>query len=483
MNSREQARAAAEAFWDCCGNDSDAALQPIRTLTATALDRDSDLARFGTGLLFREIVEPLNDAFFEPYCRIYEEAFAEVIHFCRAHPLCREFDEELHRAGLHTAADLVRGSVRVRCAAAASSPAQRARVRKVIVPSRITVGADVEVTSLILDHAAEMFSEAEIVFLAPPKSRPLVAGHARLTHRAAAYQRHGILSERLNAWVDTRAIVQHEIQQRAPDEYLVIDPDSRLTQLGLLPLASPERTVFFPSRSYAPPGLSSLAELTASWLGETLGGACEPFPRVWPAEQDRCWAAALRIALAAAEESPLASVNFGVGGNERKRITPEFECNLVRGLVASGMRVLLARGVGEDELASTRKLSDDLTRLGIRVLHLPPGTGAPRLDGTEPDVVTWEGDLGALCGTISASDLYVGYDSAGQHIAAALDVPVVSLFVAASGSRHLERWTPRGRAGVHVITVDPADQHQERLLYDVLAASGRSLPASLRRES
>ena len=51
------------------------------------------------------------------------------------------------------------------------------------------------------------------------------------------------------------------------------------------------------------------------------------------------------------------------------------------------------------------------------------------------NVITWEGSLSGLAGLIGVADLYVGYDSAGGHLAAALGVPAISLFAGAASAR------------------------------------------------
>ena len=94
--------------------------------------------------------------------------------------------------------------------------------------SRVTLGADVAVTSVLLAAAKQAFPNAEIVFAGPRKNFELFAADPRLTHAAVEYRR-GSLRERLAVWDDLKALAA------APD-CLVLDPDSRLTQLGLLPI-------------------------------------------------------------------------------------------------------------------------------------------------------------------------------------------------------------------------------------------------------
>ena len=50
-----------------------------------------------------------------------------------------------------------------------------------------------------------------------------------------------------------------------------------------------------------------------------------------------------------------------------------------------------------------------------------------------------------MAALIEAADVYVGYDSAGQHVAAAVGTPGVTAFVVEAGERHLRRWSAAGR--------------------------------------
>ena len=56
----------------------------------------------------------------------------------------------------------------------------------------------------------------------------------------------------------------------------------------------------------------------------------------------------------------------------------------------------------------------------------------------------WEGSYAGFASIISQSDLYVGYDSAGQHAAAAAGVPVVTIFAGAPSERFRNRRAANG---------------------------------------
>jgi ADP-heptose:LPS heptosyltransferase len=63
----------------------------------------------------------------------------------------------------------------------------------------------------------------------------------------------------------------------------------------------------------------------------------------------------------------------------------------------------------------------------------------------------WNGRIGLLASLIGHSDLYIGYDSAGQHIAAALGVACIDVMAGFSSPRMLDRWRPTGPAETRVI--------------------------------
>ncbi|EKE43841.1 hypothetical protein OCGS_2175 [Oceaniovalibus guishaninsula JLT2003] len=110
----------------------------------------------------------------------------------------------------------------------------------------------------------------------------------------------------------------------------------------------------------------------------------------------------------------------------------------------------------------------------MRISHLPKGRTLTGQDSA--DIVTWQADPGAFMAIIAASDLHLGYDSAGQHIAAALGVPTFCAFVMAGGARHADRWTPAGPGPVGVLRLAVGSSEQ--------AATGpaiRAVRALLRR--
>lgn len=311
------------------------------------------------------VVERLGDLFEPSLCATYEKLFREVIS--------------------HAAPELV---PRLRAPREAKAPASANRV---YVLSRITLGADVAVTSVMLDAAKKRYPDAEIVFVGPRKSYELFEADKRVRHQPAPYSRSGALIDRLRASGSLHF-----------DDGIVIDPDSRLTQLGLISVCDEPRYFFFNSRACS--GEGRLPELASQWAHEVLG-----------VEHAQAYVAPLPADEPAAD----ITVSLGVGENESKRIAGGFERDLLRALSETGASILVDKGGSPQEHA----------RVEQAIL---------------PGMRTHDGAFAPFAAQIARSKLYVGYDSAGQHVASACRVPVISIFKGYVSERFLERWSPRG---------------------------------------
>ncbi|HUB32748.1 MAG TPA: glycosyltransferase family 9 protein [Bryobacteraceae bacterium] len=273
------------------------------------------------------------------------------------------------------------------------------RPHRIFILSRVTLGADVAVTSVMFAAAKRRFPHAELVFVGPKKNYELLAGDSRIHHAPIEYRR-GSLRERLAVWDDLCRVL--EDQQSA-----VIDPDSRLTQLGLLPVCAEDHYHLFESRKYGADSARSLPELASDWAAETFGVAgAKPYVALGRMPQ----------------REPYIAVNLGVGENPAKRLPDPFEEELLRLLAATGLPLVVDKGGGPEE--------------GARVM------GAVERSGAAASL--WEGSFAGFAAIIAGSRLYVGYDSAGQHVAAACGIPLISVFAGFPVPRMFDRWRPSG---------------------------------------
>jgi ADP-heptose:LPS heptosyltransferase len=131
-------------------------------------------------------------------------------------------------------------------------------------------------------------------------------------------------------------------------------------------------------------------------------------------------------------------MSFGVGENPAKRVGDTFEAQLVGHVSRAGMHVLIDQGAGGEEAE--------------RVSRAIANSKVPA-----DRVRIFSGPFGQFAAAIAKSDLYIGYDSAGQHVAAACAVPLLSIFAGYPSERFFARWRPLSAATAEVIKVQPSD--------------------------
>jgi ADP-heptose:LPS heptosyltransferase len=159
--------------------------------------------------------------------------------------------------------------------------------------------------------------------------------------------------------------------------------------------------------------------LAARWSQETLGVSnAAPY---------------VAVGQASALSTPYISVSLGVGENAAKRIPDAFESDLLA-LLSARLPLVIDRGAGGEEAARVERA---VAQSGARATF-------------------WEGSFAGFAQIIAGSTLYVGYDSAGQHVAAACGVPLISIFAGFPVPRMFHRWRPSG-PHTTVIRGDQAD--------------------------
>jgi hypothetical protein len=324
---------------------------------------DRAIAEDGGRALMSIVVERLGDLFDPHLCDTYARLFSDVIA-----RVCPELIPRTRRA-----------------------PSKRLpeSAERIYVLSRITLGADVAVTSVVLDSAKRRYPLAEVVFVGPRKNYELFEADPRISHREINYARGGTLHDRVNA----SAALWFE-------DGIVIDPDSRLTQLGLIRVCPDDRYCFFESRSFGGNGNEPLSDLAGRWADDPQA---RPYVAPKPAEGPRADI----------------TVSLGVGENPAKRLDDNFERQVLKMLGETGAAVLIDKGGS----AAERK----------------------RVEGAlAPGMKTHDGAFAPFAAEIARSKLFVGYDSAGGHVASACGVPLISIAQGFVNERMAARWRPNG---------------------------------------
>ncbi len=333
------------------------------------------LGETASGEFFRDLIEPLCDSFDLAQAAAYES-------------LMRVFIPD----------------------APQTAPVLPTRVETVYVLSRVTLGADIKITSILLDAAKQRFPDARIVFVAGRKSAELFAADPRIEILDVSYPRSGPVSARI-------AFARDLATRLATPNSIVLDPDSRLTQLGLISFGP--HHFHFPSRTAAGENLTTITQV---WTESVLGVRGSAFIAPPP--------------VPAPGPGPRVAISLGVGENLSKRIPGAFELDLVALLANRFPGVCIDRGAGGEEAERVNLATQGL------------------------NVDFWEGSFAGFASIIAQSHLYVGYDSGAQHAAAALGIPVITVFAGAPSPRFRTRWAALGTAPCSLLDADTLSPEQ-----------------------
>lgn len=131
-------------------------------------------------------------------------------------------------------------------------------------------------------------------------------------------------------------------------------------------------------------------------------------------------------------------MSLGVGENDEKRIDDKFEEHVLRKLLSLNRPVVIDHGAGGTEAERVDALIERL--------------------GKPPNLIPHSGTFSAFTRQIMAGSMYFGYDSAGQHVAAAAGVPLVSVFCGYASERMFARWRPSGDGLIQTVPVKPENR-------------------------
>jgi hypothetical protein len=238
------------------------------------------------------------------------------------------------------------------------------------------------------------------------------------------YKRTGTLRERLGVYPALKEALSVK-------GALIVDPDSRLSQLGLLPLGEEDNYYFFETRSWWSDEDMPLGEMTERWVEQTFE---VPLHVPIVAVEDRL-------------EGFDVTLSLGVGENPEKAMPWPFEPKLLQLLVDRGLRVLVDTGAGGEEAERVRRA----------IAEVRPGDNG--------SVTPYYGSFKEFASEINASELFIGYDSAGGHAACALGVPGLLLFRGFPNERFMIRWIPWGDGELEVLDAEalPIDEALDRV--------------------
>lgn len=422
--------------WDYCHD-----FNHINLLLQMAASEKNAEAKPATAALYSIIIEGLCNDFTDKGVEICNEVLCHIISFLRTTPGGKELDNLLNLHNLTSETKLIERFKQINERRLPIETLKK-KAKKIIILSRVTIGADVVITSVILQRLAKTFPGAELITIGPAHLEQLFHNFPGLRFVSIDYQRHGSIYDRVTAWPLIFSLVQKELIGFDGDEVLLFDPDSRLSQLGLLPIMDQSTTFFFPSRKTTANGSNpSLTELTNSWLNELLGenSFSSPFVSFKQEDEERA-----QIFMQKLPAHPFViSINLGVGQNETKRVPSPFEDTLLtEALNRENTLIILDSGKSMESKIHVEDLLQNARQKNIPTAFLSENDLKTADIRFTRGIIGFRGSVGAFGALIKFSDIFFGYDSCYQHIATALGIPAIIAFAGAPNSRFKARWTP-----------------------------------------
>jgi ADP-heptose:LPS heptosyltransferase len=433
---------------DCHYEDDDIEL----LCEMTTFSQDAHLNSIAAQALFGIIIESLCDDFEDLQTETYNRVMAQIVSFCRKLEPAGELDRLLRQFRIYNRGDLLDRIQRIRTDDKRLSRNQN--IRKILLLSRVTIGADVAITSIIIQRLAEFFPAAELVLIGGSKLSEIFGGNPAIRLSRITYSHNGGLLNRLSSWQSVLNIIKHEISDCSPQDMILVDTDSRILQLGVLPIIDQNRYFFFDSRSEMSfSGSLSMAQSTNAWLDAITGEENFCLPRVWLHPSDLQRAALLYGELKRNGAEKVIALNFGVGGNPRKKVGTRLEPELMLRLLQEPKTVLLLdKGFGDEELQSSNSLLDIVKAKGYATENTE--FGRKLKTPLDSGVVGLQTRIGEIAAVIANCDEYIGYDSACQHIAAAVKTPCLTIFAGSNNMRFIRRWSAFGPNRCKIVHVD-----------------------------
>jgi ADP-heptose:LPS heptosyltransferase len=418
----------------------------------TTFSDDNDLTGMAAQALFSIIIESLCDDFEDLQTETYNRVMAQLIFFCRKLPSGKDLDRRLNDFDISDH-DALLGRIKALRRDGKHIGPQK-DIKKILLLSRVTIGADVAITSIIIQRLAALFPQAEVVLIGGSKLDEIYGGNARIRLQPVNYNRRGGLIERLASWQLVLNIIEQELTACPLENTILIDPDSRLSQLGVLPIIADDQYFFFDSRSdISFASNMSMAQLTNTWLTQVTGEEVFRYPKIWPRPSNLKKAAGFCNDLKSHGARRMIVINFGVGGNQRKKVGRQLEKQLLLSLLREPDTVIvLDKGFGEEELHDSNLLLDAVKDAGFDVREAAFGT--PLVGGIRSGVIGMQTRIGEIAALIANCDEYIGYDSACQHIAAALQTPCLTIFAGSNNMRFIRRWSAFSPNSCQIVHVD-----------------------------
>lgn len=410
-----------------------------RSLASLAFSGNRAVATEASHVVLSQVVQPLADRFSQDACDCLAVFMAEAVHAPRS-PIASAIAE----LGYPTPEHLIE-RYRMLERRELEEQVDSDDVEKAVLITRADLKGDIAVTSPILSCAMRAFEDADIEIVGPRTNCLLIGPSYRLERSVVSFSHNGTLGNQLRAWTRLRAKVASAIQGYDSGRWLVVDPDSWMTQFGLLPVADDRYCRYFDSRSYGEQSTATMSVLASEWGNQWFfWGGVDALPFIvlgyGPENGSRC--------LARESRGKFAGVSFSVDGRQQFRLGADFEDRLLKLLRRRGYQTVFDSG---REAVDRTNALERIRAFGGSKSHLNVASDA---SNNRAQLLTCGKTIPNFSGWAKSASVYIGYDSGISHAVGSVGVPSLHLSVGAPNSTYRVRWTPTSFSEVVTIPAD-----------------------------
>ena len=435
-----------DSFIDKLRTDCQPDFATIDVLCLMALDKNNIKVRqAAVSCLYKKIIEPLCDDFTTTGVQTCDLVLLRMIDCIRQQPegkIFNNFLNEQHYTDNHRL--LQRHHTTTNNGPIPS--ALKKTTKKIFILSRVTIGADIAITSVLVHRLRAAFPQADLIIIGPSHLSEIFYGIAKVNFAQYNYQRDGGIIERLTGDTFFHILLQKELAACQPEQVLFFDPDSRLSQLGLIPLFDKKFYYHFPSRKDSPRQNTRISSLANNWLNTILNENKTFYPQVTirPSHLSDIQKFLGRFS----SSTKKIVINFGVGNEPKKRLPDPFEEQLlVKLLQQKNTLIILDSGCHPDEKKRANLLMEKIKKRKFQTTAFSADTIDRQDVSFQHGLVCITCGIGILAAFIDQADVFFGYDSCCQHLATARDKKTVICFAGAPNDRFFERWRPLNKSG------------------------------------
>ncbi|NQT33261.1 MAG: class I SAM-dependent methyltransferase, partial [Candidatus Omnitrophica bacterium] len=356
--AKRYAHDAADAFMQCFTDNGGVLLPAVDIISKIGFHTDYDIAKNAKEPLYAKIIEPLW------YCGGSREK--EILYIINtrvamhARKAVKELDEWYDSCGIKNEADIFGSIEAIRAPRNFRNVVQRSKIKKIFIPSRITLGFDIFFSTITIQAALKYFPDAEIIFLDSTGSMTDLLDGLKdkitiINDKAIEYSRKGQLEDRYRSNARIARFIERRSKGLNPDEFLVWDTDTRISQTGTIPLAkSPQSHLYFTYEitdkelEEAGGDIESIDNLGVKYnkhLRDVFGPEeySTIYPALWPKDStvDKIQKMLTTYQL---DSRFTTMLSLGVGGNYKKALKTNFEKKLALSLIEEDVVPVLDRG-------------------------------------------------------------------------------------------------------------------------------------------